>query len=271
MNKKKLFNFLIFIPFAIAVGSFVLYFKYLFTIKSAGASKVSEMLTVSLVRYRNIGVFCLALGVFLLFIKTLFDYFRIDDDLNVRNERVLDKISNRIETEDTKYTFNENNIISDLLGGKVLKAVFHNSDIQNRLISFKGYNSNNNTIEFVDLSKTNKKTVKKEETKVISSPVINEYVVSKKEPKFDGRYFKRCYKCDNVIAKDAVMCVHCGTMLKETKEEKKRTIFNPIIFVLNLIVILLCIILVLLCLSRITGQSRINRNNLNINTIQINK
>ena len=108
--KKKVINFIIFIPFAIAIGAFVLYFKTLFTIK--GASKVTELMEVMLVRYRNIGIFCLATGVFFLFLRSLYNYFIIDDEEEIRNERVLDKISSRQTNDKYKYTFNENNIIT---------------------------------------------------------------------------------------------------------------------------------------------------------------
>ena len=270
MNKRKIYNFIIFIPFAIALGSFVLYFKYLFTIKASDTLKVTELMEVSLVRYRNIGIFCLALGVFLLFIKTIWDYFRIDDDIALRNERVLDKISSKkIDEDEYKYSFNENNIINDLLGGKTLKAIFHSDDIEEKNIRFKNYDSDKNVIEFYDLSNKSKNIVKtetKKETKVVSTPIIN---VIKDDIDFNSNDFKKCHKCKNIVAKDAIMCVHCGTNFKQVKEEKSRTnSFNPIRFALNLITILLCIILVLLCFSKIFGQSKLNRNNLNINNIK---
>lgn len=265
MNKRKIYNFIIFIPFAIAVVSFILYFKYLFTIKALAASKVTELMEVSLVRYRNIGVFCLAIGIFLLFLKTVFDYFRIENNVNKRNERVLEKISNRIENDDINYTFNENNIINDLLNGKTLKVVFNNSILNDRIVKFNNYNKDNNVIEFEDL--TNDDIVKTKE-EIITEPIVNEYVTLKEE-KYDKRYFEKCPVCDKVIAKDAVMCVHCGTTLREvTKEyEEKEVLFNPIKFVLNCIIILLCIILILLCFNQITRQSRINKENLNVTNV----
>ncbi len=271
MNKKKIFNFIIFIPFAIAVGSFILYFRYLFAIK--GASKVTELMEVSLVRYRNIGIFCLAIGVFLLFIKTLINYFRIDDEVEIRNERVLDRISSKTENDTYKYSFNENNIINDLLNNQELKAIFYNGKVTERIVKFKNYDKDKNIIEFYDYTKdkviknNNDKVIK--ETRVIAEPVKKEYVVSN-EKDYDITKFKKCYKCKNIIARDSIICVHCGTVLKASKlnGNKKTHSFNPIRFVINLIIILLSIILLLLCINVITKQSKLNRNNLNIQNIK---
>ena len=135
MNKKKLFNFILFIPFAIAIGAFILYIKLYLDIK--GASKVTEIMEVTLVRYRNIGIFCLVIGIILLFVKTLINYFRIDDDIDVRRERVLDKISSKQKEDSIKYSFNETNIINDLLNGHELKAVFYNHNITEKIVKFK--------------------------------------------------------------------------------------------------------------------------------------
>lgn len=270
MNKKKIINFIIFIPFAIAAGAFILYIKYLLTIK--GASKVTEIMEVSLVRYRNIGIFCLAIGVFLLFIKTLINYFRINDEIEVRNERVLDRISSKNSIDKTKYSFNENNIINDLLNNQELKAVFYNGKITEKLVKFKNYNKDKNIIEFYDYTKEkNVKNTEKviKETRVISEPVKKEYVVNK-EKDYDVTTFKKCYKCKNIIARDSVICVHCGTVLKPNKlnNKKSTTSFNPVRFAINMIVILLSIILLLLCINVITKQSKLNRNNLNIQNIK---
>lgn len=257
MNRRKLINFIIFIPFAIAVGAFIIYFKYMFTLK--GASKVTNIMGATLIRYRNIGVFSLAIGVVLLFIKTLLSYFRIEDTVEVRNERVLEKISNRQENETVNYSFNENNIINDLLNGETLIANFYNGKRTEKLVKFKNYNKEKKIIEFYDLSKEETTNVIKEERKV-------EYV-STKNTNYDRRLFRKCDKCNEIVAKDAVMCVHCGTMF-EKKIEKNKDNTNPVIFVINLIIILLCIILFLLCFNAIKKQSKLNRNYFNINTVE---
>lgn len=253
MKNKKLINFIIFVPFAISIGAFILYFKYLFSLKGAKTLKITELMEASLVRYRNIGVFCLLVGVILLFIKTLYDYFKIDKVIKNKEENVLDKISNKKLEETNKYSFDENSIISDLLSGKTLQAKFIGSDLEDRVVKFKNYNKKDNIIEFYDETKPSKKLLKEE--------IKEEYVVKEK---YDTKNFKKCKTCKNIIAKDSLICIHCGTVLKPNKLEKNRS-FDPVKFVVNMIVILLCIILLLLCFNKIKNQSEINRNNFNIN------
>ena len=221
MKNRKLINFIIFIPFAISIGAFILYLKYLFTLKGAKTIKITELMEVSLVRYRNIAIFCLLIGVILLFIKTIYEYFKIDKEIKIKEENALTKISNKKLDETNKYSFDENEIISDLLGSKNLKAVFINSNVGDRVVKFKRYDKDKNVIEFFDFTK--------EENEKIS-------------------YTKKEY-----IVKEKV---------------KKKNVFNPIKFALNMILILLCIILLLLCFNKIKNQSEINRNNFNINNIK---
>ena len=221
MKNRKLINFIIFIPFAISIGAFILYLKYLFTLKGAKTIKITELMEVSLVRYRNIAIFCLLIGVILLFIKTIYEYFKIDKEIKIKEENALTKISNKKLDETNKYSFDENEIISDLLGSKNLKAVFINSNVSDRVVKFKRYDKDKNVIEFFDFTK--------EEDEKIS-------------------YTKKEY-----IVKEKV---------------KKKNVFNPIKFALNMILILLCIILLLLCFNKIKNQSEINRNNFNINNIK---
>ena len=221
MKYRKLINFIIFIPFAISIGAFILYLKYLFTLKGAKTIKITELMEVSLVRYRNIAIFCLLIGVILLFIKTIYEYFKIDKEIKIKEENALTKISNKKLDETNKYSFDENEIISDLLGSKNLKAVFINSNVSDRVVKFKRYDKDKNVIEFFDFTKEDDEKI---------SYTKKEYIVKEKV--------------------------------------KKKNVFNPIKFALNMILILLCIILLLLCFNKIKNQSEINRNNFNINNIK---
>ena len=144
MKNNKLWNFIIFIPFALSIGAFVLYFRYFIEIKSK-STKINDLLEASLVRYRNIAILCLAIGVFLLFIKTLIDYFRISNNTSVKEEYVLNSISSKKISEVNKYTLSENRIVSDLLKGKILKAKFINSKVEKQ-VEFKSCDLDNNII-----------------------------------------------------------------------------------------------------------------------------
>jgi hypothetical protein len=261
MRNRKRVNFIISIPFIISLASFLLYLRYLFLVKSVGTKNVTTIMEASLVRYRNIAIFCLAVGVFLLFLKTLYDFFTLDTSEVVREEGVLDKISSKTVDNKISYTFDENNIINDLLSNKTLKDTFIGSDVIDMVVKLKNYNKKDKVIEFYDLTKKPVKVEK--EVTVISEPVKKEYIVKKEEIHYDKKYFKKCFKCNSIIAKDAPICVNCGTVLKEDKTK----LFNPVRFALNMIIILLCIILLLLCVNKITRQSEINKSNLNITNI----
>ena len=216
MNNKKLVNFIIFLPFAISIGAFILYLRYLFLVKGAKTIKVTEVLGISLVRYRNIALFCLFIGIVLLFIKTLYNYFKSESNITYSEAGVLNRISSKVEDNYSKYTFDENTIISDLLGKKKLKARFINSSIDEKMVIFKNYDKKKNIIEFYDLSKEDKKVKEK------------------------------------------------------NKKVKNKKTFNPVTFAVNMIIILLCIIILLLCVTKIKNQSEINKENLNIKTVQLN-
>ena len=275
MDKKKLWKFCIFVPFALALGAFALYLRYYFELKSKAGTKVTDVLEVSLVRYRNIGIFCLAVGIVLLFIKTLIDYLKIDKEVQVQEEvGVLDRIASKKTKTEAKYTFSENKIITDLLAGKTLKAIFINDKKTSKNIQFKSYDSKKSIIEFYDLDPVKEEKVVTPVVapvvvkETIAEPIKKEVVVINNEPEYDSRLFKKCKKCNKVIAKDAVMCVHCGTVLKEKIKEKKESTFNPVRFALNMIVILLCIILILLVITKINNRVEDNKNNMNLSYVE---
>lgn len=245
MKKNRLLNFILFIPFAMSIGAFILFIKYYFAINGKNAGEVTPLLEISLIRYRNIAIFCLILGLVLLVIKSIIDHMKVNNN-EIIEYGVLDRISARKQENIKKYTYNESTIINDLLKDKILTAKFINSDIEDFKVKFKNYNEIDNSMVFIDLSD------KKE----------------KDEKYFDPRYFTKCKKCDGIISKDAVICVHCGEAQKEIKEEKKKSRFNPVKFAINMIIILLCIIISLLLLNKIHYQNQINRSNINLDTIK---
>ena len=266
MKNKKLIDFIVFIPFAFSIGAFLIYIRYLLKLKSTSNLEVIALIESSIVRYRNIAIFALAVGIVLLFIKTLYEFLTIDNKKEViYEENVLDRISTRKNTIREYKTFDETRIINDLLKDKILKVNFIDSNIKNKLVKFSYYNEKDNYLELIDLEEI--KEVKKE---VIPETRKRDYILSKLQEKD----FTRCKNCNHLIAKEAVMCVNCGILLKKgkivTKEEvvvKEKNIFNPIKFVINLIIILLCFILVLLFINKITRQNDINKQNLNLSVI----
>lgn len=274
MDKKKLYNFLMFVPFALSIGSFILYFRYLFEVKLVDGVKVNSIIEASMLRYRNIGIFCLAVGVFLLFIKTLLEYLKIDNevktnDINNDNTNGLDKISTKYENnnnydkeiETKKKTYSEDDIVRELFKDRKLKLLFYNSDINEKNVIFKNINYDKNIIEFYDtdehiVKNNNINEIKKEEKIVMPTKAIkNDFVV-------DNINFKKCPKCNNILSNDAPICVHCGKILNKPKKK-----FNILNLIVNILIIILCLFLIFLVYNKIVVQSNVNKTNMNIKTV----
>lgn len=168
MRNNKLYRFIIGMIFLISFVSFFLYIRTYLMIKGLERINISPILEISLVRYRNIGVFCLILGIFIIFLNSFFSYLRINR--NYYNEdRVLDRISSNSYSDRINSSFDENNIINNLLKDKTLKVVFYNSALKDRIVKFKEYDKRSNKIEFYDLSNDEIYEDKREYT--LSSPI----------------------------------------------------------------------------------------------------
>lgn len=168
MRNNKLYRFIIGVIFLISFVSFFLYIRIYLMIKGLERINISPTLEISLVRYRNIGVFCLILAIFIIFLNSFFSYLRINR--NYYNEdRVLDRISSNSYSDRINSSFDENNIINNLLKDKTLKVVFYNSALKDRIVKFKEYDKRSNKIEFYDLSNDEIYEDKREYT--LSSPI----------------------------------------------------------------------------------------------------
>lgn len=168
MRNNKLYRFIIGMIFLISFVSFFLYIRTYLMIKGLERVNISPILEISLVRYRNIGVFCLILAIFIIFLNSFFSYLRINR--NYYNEdRVLDRISSNSYSDRINSSFDENNIINNLLKDKTLKVVFYNSALKDRIVKFKEYDKRSNKIEFYDLSNDEIYEDKREYT--LSSPI----------------------------------------------------------------------------------------------------
>lgn len=236
MNKRKLVNFIIYIPFILAVFFLIMFIRLYINVGSS--SEISTIMSLYLIRYRNLAIFCVVIGFILLIIKSIFDYIN-NKNIVKDNSNILNTISYRNIPEKKLYSLDEDKVVNDLLRGKVLEIKFLDSKLNNRKMKFVNYSKLNNSISLIDLEK--------------DKGVIN----------YDSRYFTECSKCGSIISKDAVKCIYCGQIKKEiTKKENK---FNPVIFAVNMIIILLSIIVMILLINKIKLQRDINLNNINVN------
>lgn len=184
MEKKKT-NILIYIPFLISIAAFTLYFRYLFILKNNSKISVNSVITLTLYKYRNIAIFSLAVGIFLLLVKTIKNYISINKEYNMienSNETSLSKISvNNLKRKTDDIYINEitdSKIVNDLLENKNLKLNFINNEELNRKVKFNKYDSSKKVIEFYDLKEakiknsTEKKLRRKNHTKIVLNMIL---------------------------------------------------------------------------------------------------
>lgn len=236
MNKRKLVNFIISIPFILAIFFLVMFIRLYINVGSS--SEISTIMSLYLIRYRNLAIFCIVIGFILLIIKSIFDY-KNNKNIVENNSNILNTISYRNIPDNKTYSLDEDRVVNDLLRGKVLEIKFLDSKLSNRKMKFINYSKLNNSISLIDLEK--------------GKGVLN----------YDSRYFTECSKCGSIISKDAVKCIHCGKIKKEITKKDNR--FNPVIFAVNMIIILLSIIVMILLINKIKLQRDINLNNINVN------
>lgn len=71
MKYKRILNYFLWIPFAISIGGFALYFRYLIDVKFISTVAVTGVIKAAMDRYLKIGLFSLFAGFFLLFFNKL--------------------------------------------------------------------------------------------------------------------------------------------------------------------------------------------------------
>ena len=203
MKKGKLIDFITFIPFLAALAFFIIFIRYYFIIN--GSSEISSIMSIYLIRCRNMAVFCLILGIILMIIKNI----------------VLFINANKVDNTSKTYALNNEAIVNNVLKNKDLNVEFIDSNIEDRRMRFIDYNENHNSISLLDLDK------------------------DKRGNKFyDSRYFIKCCKCDEIISKNAEKCKYCGSVQNEIKTKKFNPIVfavNMIIILLCIIVMILVV------------------------------
>lgn len=287
MNKiKSILNYLLWIPFGISTGAFVLYFRYFFTGKSTPDVEVINAINLVMERYLKIGLFSLFVGLLLVFInkisKVIFNedkyynekYPWTDLKNNVNTNEKINNLSpekeeksfeveNELPEDEYKEDSAEFAVESDYIINEIEESnepiaqdLKNNDKIEARLIE-----DDANSLETLIEEKIETALEEKRQTiiKVDSSKV-----------KIDG--FKHCPKCSNLIVDDAVICVHCGILLDESLRERvinqtvinnKNKKFNLASLAINAIIILVSLIIIILLCSKIGTQKTENEANLN--------
>lgn len=253
---KKVVKYILWLPFAVSISSFALYFVYAIRIKFKNLT-VTESMQNSLKLYLIIGLISLFVGLFVVFIKKTILLFKMDDSENIREKNVKEKkikeqkVSNKvisIPKNEQEQTISKNELIL-----KILNPVFKDNKITGTLDT-----TNQDVIVYLD--KEEKVEVKQE-------------VVKENEKVDDLLIDSNCPECGYPISKDAAICPHCGILFdekvlgiiksNEKKLKKKNKKFSLKKFILDMFLILLFMILIFLVGNMLINKSVENYNNVN--------
>lgn len=267
MKSNKILNYLLFIPFAIAIGAFALYFKYLIQVKVISTVAVTSMVSIAMSRYLKIGLFSTFIGLLFLLtnrISKLFfnkSYYNEnypwtnykEENNEIKEEiKIVDEEEKVIDNDDYIININSNvkdKISNDIKKETILKARFIDKD-EEKMIEI--LTDEDEVKEVLSLDKV-----------MIMPEVKKETVLKISNSDIELKGFIHCPKCSNLLSDDAIICVHCGESLKE---KNKKRIFDPIIFAVNSIIVLLGIIAIVVMLNKITEQKIINEEKINAKT-----
>lgn len=272
MKFNKILNYLMFIPFAIAIGAFALYFKYLIQVKVISTVVVTSLVNIAMNRYLKIGLFSTFIGLLFLFTNRISKLFfsesyykekypwtnyKVETEENTKIENTIDDIEETI-TDNEDYIINMNSNVSDKISNdikneKILKARFIDQD-EEKMIEI--LTDEDEVKEVISLDKV-----------VIMPEVKKQTIIKIASSDINLKGFMHCPKCNNLISDEAILCVHCGESLKKEKINKiNKPKFNPIIFAVNSIIVLIGIIAIIIMLNKISEQKTINESKVNSKT-----
>lgn len=253
---KKVVKYILWLPFAVSISSFTLYFINAIRIKFKNLT-VTESIQNSLKSYLIIGLISLFVGLFVVFIKKTILLFKMDDSENIKENKVKEKkikeqkVSNKvisIPKNEQEQTISKNELIL-----KILNPVFKDNKITGTL------DTNQDVIVYLD----------KEEEKV----EVKQEVIKENELVDDLLIDSNCPECGYPISKDAAICPHCGILFdekvlgiiksNEKKLKKKNKKFSLKKFILDMFLILLFMILIFLVGNMLINKSAENYNNVN--------
>ncbi len=248
---KKVVKYILWLPFAVSISSFALYFVYAIRIKFKNLT-VTESMQNSLKLYLIIGLISLFVGLFVVFIKKTILLFKMDDSENIKENKVKEKkISNKvisIPKNEQEQTISKNELIL-----KILNPVFKDNKITGTLDT-----TNQDVIVYLD--KEEKVEVKQEVIK--ENEIVDDLLID-----------SNCPECGYPISKDAAICPHCGILFdekvlgiiksNEKKLKKKNKKFSLKKFILDMFLILLFMILIFLVGNMLINKSAENYNNVN--------
>lgn len=271
---KKVFKYLSWIPFAISIGSLILYFRYFIMFKLDSNLVMTDKVKETLNNYLILVFVSLFVGLLIILFKKIFNLINTDN-----KDKARKVIQNNTSNNEVLNNIEDNQGFIDA--------------IKNNSKTFCTINEESNFIKYV---KSNK-IIKVKLSEPINGQSLKGKIIDTDEDieilllDDDIKYYNkndvidsiRCPKCNNMVNKDAFICTNCGILLnksalndimqdfsckKKTKENNDIEIrpkkFNFITFSVNFLIIILCIFLIFLIGNKIINQRQQNYNNMNV-------
>lgn len=279
---KKVLKYLSWLPFAISIGSLILYLRYFIMFKLDSNLVMTDAVKETLNNYLILVFVSLFVGLLIILFKKIFNLVNTDSENKVK--------------EVIKNSDSNNEVLNDANNQEFINAIENNSR------TFCTINEESNFIKYV---KSNK-IIKVKLSEPITGQSLKGKIIDTDDDieilllDDDIQYFNnkndvidsiRCPKCNNVVNKDAFICTNCGILLnknaindialnfnnskivdennnvhKNENIEIKPKKFNFITFSVNFLIIILCIFLIFLVGNKIINQRNQNYNNMNVVT-----
>ena len=230
--KKNIMKYLQFLPFAICLGSLIIYLVYTIYIKANKAVIVTDKLISTLKIYLIIALVSLFIGLLIILLKKIFNLVDVMPKIKLPKKEKVQKLKAEKKKE--------------------------------QVIEIKNNEETKNIQE--EIQEVIKEEVKEEIKEVKKERNLNdnnkEYIF-----KLEG---VSCPSCKGLLAKDAAICPHCGILFdneilrildkyykKETKKKK-----SPVVILANVLLTILFIILILLVVNLIINKAHENKTNI---------
>lgn len=279
---KKVLKYLSWVPFAISIGSLILYLRYFIMFKLDSNLVMTDTVKETLNNYLILVFVSLFIGLLIILFKKVFNLINADSK---------DKVKQVIKNDDSN-----NEVLNDYDNQEFINAIENNSR------TFCTINEESNFIKYV---KSNK-IIKVKLSEPITGQSLKGKIIDTDEDieilllDDDIQYFNNkkdvidsitCPKCNNIVNKDAFICTNCGILLNKNAlndivlnfNNQKKSLqnnnvhrnenievapkkFNFITFAVNFLIIILCIFLIFLVGNKIINQRNQNYNNMNIIT-----
>lgn len=283
---KKILKYLSWIPFAISIGSLILYLRYFVMFKLDSNLVMTDAVKETLNNYLILVFVSLFVGLLIILFKKIFNLINTED-----KDEIKEVVKNHVSNNETLNNVNNQEFIN---------AIENSS----RTISNIDMESN-----FVKYVKSNKVIRVKLSEPIISQSVKGKIVDTDEDIEIllldeDIEYLNnkndvidpaKCPKCNNIVNKDAFICTNCGILLNKyalndilldfnnKKHDDKNDYidrsndvdrnnnieeipkkFNFVIFAVNFLIIILCIFLIFLVGNKIVNQRNKNYSNMNV-------